>query len=352
MSQPNDGFFYTDRSRSSSEAASRQPAGREINVVKAAIQAYISRWLIPDTQQNRLLIEHAPRLSQFMQNRDGARGIHFNIDQSWGEIDEVNTRKVQVARFVESLERRLPAILIIDGGYRNRTAGLGDIQGGRMIGGVALNFDIITDLLVNIEIMVVAEDDSTCNDLSVLLTSTLGAPLRRFGGGNQIYSNDPNNHWQITLPLENEISALSRDVVGDDTTNQVWTASTSLEIMYDGQSTLTSGVPIRRGTGGIGTDGGHQIDFVYDGLPGSQVVISGPDKIGIRSPSKYKLVLSTIGAEIVLNPKWKVTLSDFRVAVLDLHTMVLRPKSLGTVEIRLHDETNEVIARKMVEVTP
>lgn len=352
MSEPSDGFFYKDRSRSSSEAASRQPAGREINVVKAAIQAYISRWLIPDTHQNKLLIDHAPRLSQFVQNREGARGIHFDIDQSWAEVDEVNTRKVQVARFVESLDRRLPAILIIDGGYRSRTAGLGDIQGGRMIGGIAFGFDLVVDLLVNIEIMIIAEDDSTCNDLSVLLTSTLGAPLRRFGGGNHIYSNDPNNHWQITLPLENEISALSRDTVGDDTTNQVWTASSSLEVMYDGQSTMMSGVPVRRGTGGIGTDGGHQIDFTTDGLPGNQVAISGPDNIGIRNPTKYKLTLITIGSEIVLNPKWRITISDFRIAVLDLHTMVLRPKALGTIEIRLHNENNDVIARKTVEVTP
>lgn len=353
MSESEGPFYFRDRARSPAEAASFRPEGRDINIVKSAIQGYIMKWLLPGTFQNKLLIRHAPRLQQFTQdNREDQRTIHFDLSHSWSEIDEENTRKVQVARFVESLNRKFPAILLIDGGFQSRTAGLGDIQGGKVIEGIQFDYDLVTDLVVSLEIMIIAEDDATCNDLSSLVASTLGPPLRRFGGGNHIVSNDPENDWQITLPLGNSISALSRTPMGDDPQNQIWTASMSLEVQYDNTTNMRTGVPVRRGFDSLGSEGAGMIEYTIDNQPGNEPEFGGPNQIRVRNPTRFPVELPSTGTEIMVKPKWKLSVSDWRIATLDSHTMVLRPKRIGSITLRLFDENGDIIASKDVEIVP
>ncbi len=347
-----DGFVYMDRARSAAEAVSRHPHGRELSIVKSAIQAYISRWLLPDTFQNKLLLDHAPQLSRYVQNREGSRNVYFNTDQSWDEVDETNTRRVQVARFMSSLGRKLPSILIVDGGYNNITAGLGDIQGGRMVGSHAYNFDVVTCLTVNIDIVIVSEDDTTCNDLCTLVTSTIGPPLRRFGNGNHITGSDTNSSYQITLPLSNNVGAMSKESMGDDPVDAMYMASTSVEVSYDGTSTLRSSVPVRRGLADISSEGGMSIEHIIDGHDLRMMVsIDGPAAVTGMKPARYAIRVPPSGTEVMLKPEWRLSTTDHRIATIDPKTMILRPKRPGTVFIKLIDRDNTVLTSTEVVIS-
>jgi len=345
------GFYFQDRPRSTDEAASQQPGGHEINIVKSAIQRYISKWLQDGTPQNSLLIGYAPRLGQFC---TGARdALYFNTDFSWDIDQDSNDREVQVARLVESMGRRFPAILIIDGGYRNRTAGLGDVQAARSYDSRSMNFDVAVDMVVTLELMVISETEAVTNDLSVLLTTVVGPPLRRFGGGNLICSEDPNNHWQITLPLENSMSAISKESMGDDPQNRLYVASTSIEVMYDGVSALGREFAVRRGTGGLQTEGGHSITITADDTSGPDISFAVPESVRSGRPVYVPLILTDSAVEILLRPHWRLYVSDYRVFTYDPSTFTLYPKAPGTATLVIQNRNDKsTVLEQEITVTP
>lgn len=352
---PAEDFYYKDRARSTSEAASARPFGREINVTKAAIQRYIQEWLDPKTPHHRLLLKYAPRAGQFVVNKVGPSNIHFDLSRSWLHVDESNSRKVQIARFTEGVRERYPAVLIVDGGFRNRTAGLGDIQDGRVYGGSTVAVDVTIDLVVNLDIVIVALDESTCNDLSTIITSIMGPPLRRFGGGNHIVSHDPNNNWQVTLPMENEMGSLSRTQIGDDPKDSKWVATTSIQCTFEATEALWTAEPIRRGHTELSDEGGALGEAVVDTVPNFDdlVLIDGPTSIRLGRPTQYRLKLNTPGnPEILIQSDWKLVVSDWRLATIHPSTLMLHPRALGALQLRLLDSSRKILKTLDIVIGP
>lgn len=365
MSDIPDGFFHQRPAITTSEAVGHKPNTREINVTKSVIQKYIEGWLRPESKNRDILQRYAPRAMQFVGDRTGSRNIHFETGVSW-ESDDPSKRAVQLSRFFERVRESSPMILIIDGGFRNRPAGLGDIHGSRIVGGngAVQDIDLVMALVINIDIMVAALDESTCSDLAAFLSSILGSPLRRFGGGNHLVSSDPTNHYQVTLPLENTFSALSRENVTEDVIDSKWTTTTSLEVEFDATTSIRTSLPIRAGNTSLGDAGGSQgtqvgVDSnVADSYP---PVIGGPSTVRLGHPSTYSLTGG--GYPIRWSTDWYWVVSDFRIAAFDPNNGILRPRQCGNIEIRVIDknrtETDDdghthpmVIARMAVSVTP
>lgn len=364
---PEDGFFYNDRPRSVEEAVAQKSLTREVNLTKAVIQKYIETWFSPNTFQRRLIEEYAPRAMQFISGASSKRNIHFFTDVSWEmetmEAEDSNLRKVQIRRFMEQVGENYPAILIIDGGFRNRTAGLGDIQGGRMVGPTIVDFDVVTDLVINLDIMVAALDESTASDLALFVAQTIGPPLRRFGGGNQLTGSDKNTSYQVTFPLEISPSALSRENITDDPVNSKWTTSISLEVQFESVMSARTALPIYRGHTNLGEAGGAVGQMEIDVTNVSEMyppVIDGPDTIRMNCPVGYRLTTSN-GYPVMVSNDWKMVVTDYRIATFNPRTMIMQPKRIGVVELRVVDRTKSdtdenghkhdmVIARKQISV--
>jgi len=340
---PGDGFYYQREAKSAAEAASRRPQTREINVTKAVLHRYLQRWLTPDSGHRTLLERYAPRALQFVLDRPRSRNVHFETGVTWSSEDPTE-RKTQIARFMEQIRERYPAILLIDGGFRNRPAGLGDISGGRMVAGAVYDLDLVSSMVINLDIMVMALDESTCSDLAAFLSSVLGSPLRRFGHGNHLTSQDGNANYQITLPLEISVGALNRENITEDPKDSKWSCTISLgEVSFDAVTSMRGQVPIRIGDDSIGDKGGS-VGSLSVGSPvdgGSSVTsegptISGPSTARVNQPSAYRL-LGPGGEYVVRDPNWKVIVTDRRLATLSQDRLVLHPRRPGTIELRLVD---------------
>jgi len=349
---PDDGFYYTRRSVSTAEAVAQNPRGREVNVAKAAIQRYIQLWLTPDTARRILLERYSPRAATFVLNRPAQRNIHVETGFSW-ETGDPTQRRVQVARMMKTLPERQPAILLVDGGFRNRPAGLGDLQGGRRLGKLLADYDLTLSLTINIDIIIGANDEGTCGDLALLVSEILGSPLRRLGGGNHLVCSEGDSTYQITLPLENSFGALTKEAVPDDPIDQKWTTSTSIEIAMESNSSLRGGVisPITMATA---------VNASESILPS----ISGSGRLQMGRIGEYSL-FDPAGNPTTLPGDWKVIVSDHRVATLvkSGRCICLRGIRPGNVEIQVVSTRQrevagsghshpEVLARREVTIHP
>lgn len=353
FSMPDDGFYHTRRSETVAEAVTETPRGRDVTVAKAVLQRYIQRWLTPDSQHAKLLRMYAPRSANFVLDRPADRSIHVETGFSW-DSDDPAERKVQVARFHTRLRERYPAVLIVDGGFRVRAGGLGDLQAGRIVEGTVVDYDLVTSMVISMEVMVAALDESTASDLAVLLGSILGSPLRRFGGGNHLTSSDESNSYQVTLPLEVSFGSLSRDTITEDTEDSKWTTSTSLEVSYEAIGSIRTRLPIRRGDDDFGDVGGAMPSVGQVGNLGSDIEPSfdGPATVRVGTRYSYRL-LDPDGNPIRRKGEWKVQVSDHRIATLKVNREFnLLPRRPGSIELRLVDTARQDLGTDTGQSTP
>lgn len=367
MTTPDDGFYHKRAPETPAEAVTETPRGKDIGVTKAVLQRYIQRWLTPDSAHRRLLESYSPRSANFVLNRPAARNVHVDTSFSW-ETDDATERKVQVARFMTKLKERYPAVLIVDGGFRNRPAGLGDIQGGRVVGGTVVDYDLVTSLVISVEIIVAALDESTCSDLALLVSSIFGSPLRRFGGGNHLTDSDQGTSYQIVVNnLEVSFGALSRENINEDPVDSKWSCTASLEIGYEAIGSIRAQLPIRQGDTRLTDEGGAQgADENYGARNAAgNLEINGPTSVRMGQRVEYN-ILDPNNRPAIIPGQYKMQVTDRRLAGfkrLGNHGVMLTAKRPGTIELRMVDpnlsETDEstghthpkVVARLEITIT-
>ena len=338
-------FRYRKEPKSTSEQAALYPAGRAVGIAKGLLQRYLQRWLTPDSYHQRLLRLHAPNAAKFVLDSPEGKRITINSEFSWSREDP-GERKVQVARMMKRVRKSYPAILIVDGGFRNRVAGLGDLQGGRSnslsSGDSVLSYDIVSSFVINVDLMVGAADEDTCSELTLLLSQVLGSPLRRFGMGNLLVSSDPDgSSYQMTLPLENEFGSLSREQLEDDPVDTAWSSSCSLQLEFESVTTLQATDPLKSSSSSSLFVGGGSGTYVPDvAVSGSGLLtISGSKVIRVGNIYEYQ-IFGPNGKVSFVASTWKLVVSDSRMALINAignNRWWLTPQRRGEFTIRLLD---------------
>jgi hypothetical protein len=155
--------------------------------------------------------------------------------------------------------------------------------------------------------------------------------------------------------MENEIGSLSRSNIGDDPKDSKWVASTSIQVTFEATESLWTAEPIRRGHTELSDEGGSLGEGVIDSVPNFDdlVFIDGPTTIRLGRPVQYKLRLNTTGnPEITIQSNWKFVVSDWRLAIINPRNLMLQPRGLGNVQLRLLDTARKVLKTLDITISP
>lgn len=348
---PEDNYFFTEKPKSAEEAIARAPSGNEISLTKAALVNYIKEWLMPGTDANKLLLQRSPAMSRFVTEIKTVDGID-NGSLSW-EPDPT-ARKIQVAQLFEDMHKQVPAILVANTGYTNRSPGLGAIHGQRYLVGRHKTLTLQKDLLISVDINIITLDQSSTNTLTTFIAEIFGNPLGTLLVGNLIQSSSPLGSYQIVLPSEMSVPNLSSELIEGDSQNAQWMTTLSMDIHYSGSQQITGSLPIRRGDTRVGAPGGSLgVPGIADGSALSLKLV-GSTTATVGREKTYKVV-DPNGYAVALSSEYKIVVSDFKKATFSTQRMVFKARRPGTVELRLvHIRQTEVLdngvstARKVV----
>jgi len=322
------GYSRREPARSLAEAISKNPTGQERLIGKAALQQYIASFL-DDNGANRSLTEAVcPSVSNFV--------TKYSYDS-----EEQDKRRVQLRRIYEDEAREVPAIILIDGGSTTVSPGLGAFS--RTRGHVDSQYteaQITRIDQVSVDIHVIADDENTTTNLSGVLTLIFNSAMRFLGGGNLISSSDPSHRWVMTLPLvEPSFGPTSRQNIGDDQQNAVYTTMASLELTVETFGIVAYKIrnPLQDSDLIAGVD--HLVSTSYP------PVINIATEVPLGVPTEFTIIYDEPGTQLLVD--------DPRLATVSYHfgRMVINTRRLGTVELRLiRKKGGEVLATQAVTI--
>lgn len=341
---PDTGFVFSERSRSAEEAVSRSPGGREMQIVKSAIQAYLASFITPGTRRNMLLMQHAPSAANFALDKQGARSVHFNLDHRWDQPYDPVKKRVQIARIIEEIYQKLPSVIIVDAGHRNRNPGLGHVQGGIFMSGGGVSAlstaaFIDTELVCNLELIIAAKDEVACDDMVSWVRAAF-SELRGLAGGDQL--SDDEGRWVLTLPMgEVSAGAISRQNIPDDPKDSYYQSSISVELVYQGRSTIYMRQGVRGTATGLGDEGASEAIPSADGQTPDLYLVGATTGVTLAVGETHLLQIAMPDGQttVRLSDRYLLQLSDTRLARIDPSTRRLIARQRGVVNVRLLDRS-------------
>jgi len=317
---PPEGYVFRAVSKSQKEAVSSASYARSKSIVKAAIQHYINTWF-DELGRNRILMTDI-----------SPQSIQFILDKNFDENEDITKRPIQIARWFDELKERLPCILIMDGGATYIASSLGDYDRSEVVAPGEYRLRSTLTMKVPVELTIGSEDPETTDSIISMLAFIFGS-ARRLGGGNTLHSQDPNDHWEVRLPMSNiSFGNISNQNITEDQKDSIWTSTVSLEL--DFEDTLVFG---------------YTLDFTNDNYTvsdlsgyGSSAPLTG--YVADVSIADTLVPLITAPATIRLNSPHALQVSRISylhnvyidnpgVATIDPSTFIITPKRLGTFKV-------------------
>lgn len=298
------------------------------NFTKLKLQEYIESFFKKTGDNFDLLSAVSPRF------------IHYNIDKSFDPKTDPTQRRMQIARYFESLYNIVPAILIVDGGIIPASNNLGLLSDARVDQNVWRGFYPIVRTIPT-SVIAAARDVDEADEISGLL-SLMFNEMRNLAGGHYIAGNiEQGETWVISLPNEPvEIGALSQVEVQGDPVEKIWYTESNLNITFEDCLAVKQKMP----------------DSELEGMiVGDSDLPRGAKKPMIHIASQIPINSQpTVFIENFQNT-YRVILSNSQVATLS-YDMKLTPRKFGKVTIKVvdsanyHNDTKKIVAEKEVEI--
>jgi hypothetical protein len=319
---PPDGWVFRAVSKSQAEAVSRVSQARSKTIVKSAIQHYIRSWFDQLGTRRNLLQSIAPGMLQYV------------TDRSFDQESDITKRHMQVARWFDELQEKMPCILIVDGGATYTSSGLGDYDRSEAIGPGEYLIRTCLLLKVPLEIIIATLDQESTDELVSVMSLIFGA-ARRLGNGNTLHSADPTDSWEVRLPLNLSFSGVNQQNITEDTKDSIWTSNMSLEVDFEDVMTFTYSLDalgdkyLSISPGNAGSINGPITGYVDDPdlLQTLSPYINGPSTIRLNAPT-------TLHAGR-LNKLMEFRINKPEIAIIDPDTLVITPKRLGTFTVSI-----------------
>jgi len=224
-------FIEKPKPRSVAEAKSMSPFGDEATITKAAFAKYLASFLEPTGENRRLIKELAPYTVQF-------------VTQHSYESADLTKRAVLIARIIEEIYEKLPAIIIVDGGMTGIPIGIGGgISGAQSQG---KHVSLLTRMFkVNLDILAIAEDKTTAERLAGIVSLTMDPAIRNKSHSNLLRSGTDGGQWEVRMPLgPSSIAAPNATPMNEDGKNRLWVVAVSgIELEYEGWAYLQHSFP-------------------------------------------------------------------------------------------------------------
>lgn len=267
------------------------------------------------------------------------RALNYNIERSFDDKVDPTQRKMQIARYFNELRNIVPAVIILDHGVKPIPQSIGQLSSAYVQSGVWYGYYPIFRK-VPITLLIAARDQDTTDDLSGLI-SLMFNELRNVAGGSFISGNfDQGETWVITLPNEGvEIGATSEIGIENDPLEKILYTEASFEVFYEDVIGIQQDLPTI-------TNGGILVDTA-SAANTLAPVINCPNTVPINS----QIVVFIQG----MTDQQRIQMSDPKVATIS-QTMVLTPRSFGTVSIQVYDPTVmdaklRIVSSKTIQIT-
>lgn len=187
-------------------------------IVKAAILEYIQSWFI-EGSSNHVLLKTIV-----------SGNLNYQIKE-WTIQNQIK-RNVAILNYFEGIKQQLPSILIIDTGIIPKA----DIQGFQPQSAIwednRKKIVIRRVLNIGVSIVIGTMDSATTNNIVDLLLLFFDS-LRQIAGGNSLVSDEPEEPWEVRLPLANiTTSPLTDSNVDNANVSKIWATTIDLPDTY------------------------------------------------------------------------------------------------------------------------
>lgn len=315
-------FIHADIPKDAPRAIARSAEARVRMTTKSAIQWYLDQYFNSQGQYNYQLEYTAPF------------AVHYETGIQAKDDDDPTIINVQLARIWGELRQKLPCIIIADTGFEWVNPGLGGLDPGHRLD--ADTFSLNSTMLATLQLSILtgAMDETSAGDLADAITYVLG-PLTSINRAHWIESENPEDKWQVRLPLTGPgPEGLERRNVGDDTKDSMWSVMLNLEVEFEGHVRVAYKNPLAH----------YEILPIFAGIPGmnydqfSQAYLNCPHTI---SP----LVEVTMPTQVPLQQPGKIrvhkvpaqtwfTSTDLQIATVN-ERGIITPRKLGPFQILL-----------------
>jgi hypothetical protein len=310
------GFIASAPPRSVTEAVARISHDRLKSIAKNAVERYLRQFLDTTGEQHAVIAAVAK----------GA--LTFITDKSVEATQDVTRRTTQLVRLFNEVREKVPSIVIIDAGMESIPSGLMSglthvmLQDGKWQGWFNKQFRIPLTLAV------LTQDQDSTDQLMEVIELTLNN-LRQIGGGSALRSLQPDEHWEVRLPLTFGISSTAGQNVTDDPKDQLWIAT--IDVTVDAEDTFGIELPMS-----VDLTRGFDRDVSQGG------VVNQPDLSGQLPPLIEAADIMQIGQQYSvvfrrLRRMHKIVIDQPMIATIDVANRLITPRRLGTFSLQVLD---------------
>ena len=354
-------YIFSDIPKSRKESISKTAEARATEVTKSALQSYLQRYFDPNGVHRSQLNTTAGFMVNYESRISGPRNM-----------EDPTVYQVQLSRYWSELRAKLPSILLVDTGFQREPSGLGGISNSNILNKTTSELKIPLLATIPMELQVAALDVTTCSDLRDALAYIFGV-LTHANKGHLIKSPRSFDRWEVRLPLEESYSGIERQSVTEDPADTFWKATISLDVVFEGVSSVPFDRQIQEGTVdgrplSVHVGGGdvrdyttaqfqvtpwyHNRDPVGFAIDGTCVPLdTGPAIDSIAVPSRVKMgAKAPVLADWI--PAWSYFVSDNpKVALFDVEKLQIVPRRPGCFNLLLFDSRDPKNPIKKWEIT-
>lgn len=330
-----EGYIFKSIPKGSKEASAATAQARVTETVKSAIQEYLERYLSPNGIYRSQL------------NLTTGFALQYETRLSQGDSEDPTVYNVQLARHWQELRQKLPCILIVDAGFTYVNPGFSGMADSAILGVSTASVATKMDCSIPIKILIGAIDQSTCADLRDILTYIFGA-LTQLNRAHLITSRRPEDNWEIRLPTNFTLEALSHNKLGDDPKDSMY--STGIEIVPEFEGTINVGFEKQVQTELYEVYEQHAGEFPGGMfVNGRLVTVPGYPKTSITVPETIYLNHPTNIAVTYMPGEAYFASDNPKIALIDEFTIL--PKRPGTFHLYLMDKrSDEIVESWDIEV--
>lgn len=323
------------KAKSVAEAVSAHSHDHLKSIAKNALKTYIASFL-ETTGPNRSVVETI-----------SPSGLNFVVDKSLQDSQDTRYKPTQLAIIFKEIRQKFPAIIIAESSFTRVPCGLnGGLEHAANLNGKWQGFYRVA-AKVGVSVVCASQDQTTTDTLQNILY-LLFEPMRNITGGSRLFSSEPSHNWEVRLPLEFTMGQTTGTLIEGDNKDQIWSATIEMELAVEDLIVIEqemSSFTIERGFANTNQADGWDIEIV--------------------APTQVRFQDGPFSIEILhfVHQKNRVVLSDANMASIDLTSLTINPRKIGTFSVLVLDITakeanmaapymNKTVATHTIQIKP
>ena len=311
IQQPPDGYVHRGIPKSTREALHSQAHQLARVRAKSAIEQYLRSFFDTDgTNRNFLPVV-------------GAEALKWITDKTVAtNPNDPLYKRTQLTRLYQNVQAEAPAILIVDSSFKWYSSGLGELASAKREGEFWIGQYPVT-CQVGVTITALTADQDSTDAMMDTICCLLG-PLRNIAGGSEIRPNNRGDQWVVRLPLQFEPSPGRMVDVLNDPKDRLWAIET--DVVVDYEDALIVKVPFNP---------------VIDRRDFQQTIsVSTARTPVITAPSTVRVNETAPFSVRYWRNVHQIHIDRPQVAILNLESRLIIPRSVGTFRLFITDESN------------